>query len=91
VVGDGSALAKGVLRLISLENGARLVMDERLSAELLSGATSAALAARLRGEALVKTERRREGQRSIRRAGGDGKLQLSIDSCVADCPICPVQ
>jgi hypothetical protein len=55
VVGDGSALAKGVLRLISLENGARLVMDERLSAELLSGATSAALAARLRGEALVKT------------------------------------
>ena len=55
MVGDGSALAKGVLRLISLENGARLVMDERLSAELLSGATSAALAARLRGEALVKT------------------------------------
>jgi hypothetical protein len=55
VVGDGSALAKGVLRLISLEDGARLVIDERLSAELLSGATSAALAARLRGEALVKT------------------------------------
>jgi hypothetical protein len=54
VVGDGSALAKGVLRLISLEDGARLVIDERLSAELLSGATSAALAARLRGEALVK-------------------------------------
>jgi len=57
VVGDGSALAKEVLRLISLENGARLVMDERFSAELLSPAASTALVARLRGEALVKTLR----------------------------------
>jgi hypothetical protein len=54
VVGDGPALAKGVLRLISLENEVRLVMDERLSAELLSGAASRALVATLSEDGRVR-------------------------------------
>jgi hypothetical protein len=55
VVGDGPALAKGVLRLISLENRARLVMVERFSAELLSSAASTAFVAKLSVGVLAKT------------------------------------